>query len=103
MGGGTAAQDRRIHPETQIFQFLLLRHFDALTFLHERLRWGYPRTSILSCVLFSKSLASCRSRNCPSGGPLSPLTIRPPLTSARSPVSFVQRGRSVSSCVCTNL
>ena len=25
--------------------------------------WGYPRASILSCVLVAKSLASCRSRN----------------------------------------
>ena len=47
--------------------------------IYEGLRWGYPRASILSCVLVAKSLASCRSRNCSSGRPLARLTIRPRL------------------------
>ena len=49
-----------------------------------RITMGYPRAPILSCVLVSKSLASWRSCNCSSGGPLVRLTIRPRLTAARS-------------------
>ena len=64
---------------------------------------GYPRASILSCVLVSKSLTSWRSRNCSSGGPLARLTIRPRLTAGRFPISFVQRVRFLYSCVCRNL
>ncbi len=47
---------------------------------------GYPRAPILSCVLVSKSLASRRSCNCSSGGPLVRLTMRP----------AVKRGRMVN-------
>src|SRR5215813_9018161 len=71
--------------------------------LHEGLRWGCPRASILSCVFVAKSLASWRSCNCSSGGPLARLTIRPRLTAGRSPISFVQRVRFLYSRVCRNL
>jgi hypothetical protein len=57
----------------------------------------------LSCVLVSKSLASWRSCNCSSGGPLVRLTIRPRLTAGRSPISFVQRVRFLYSCVYRNV
>ena len=67
--------------------------------IYEGLQWDYPRASILSCVLVSKSLASC----CSSVGPLARLTIRPRLTAGRFPISFVQRVRFLYSCVCRNL
>src|SRR3982074_597536 len=78
-------------------------HLASVSLIYERVRWGYPRASILSCVLASKSLASWRSRNCSSGGPLARLTIRPRLTAGRSPISFVQRVKFLYSCVCRNL
>ena len=43
--------------------------------------------SNLSCVLNSKSLASCRSCSCVSGSPNVRFTIRPRLTGSRSAIS----------------
>ena len=51
-----------------------------------------PRSaSSLSCVVLSKSLASCRSRSWLSGAPKTRLTMRPRFTAGRFATSFVQR------------
>ena len=56
--------------------------------------WGGPlaqSAAILSWVLSSKSLASCRSRSWLAGSPCMRLTMRPRFTAGRAPIVSAQR------------
>jgi hypothetical protein len=53
----------------------------------------YPAAATLSCVLVSKSLASCRSRSWLAGSPKMRFTIRPRFTAGRAATASAQRWR----------
>jgi hypothetical protein len=62
----------------------------------------HPAAATLSCVLVSKSLASCRSRSWLAGSPLMRFTIRPRCTAGRLAIASVQRWTFFYSATCRN-